>query len=92
MIAARLNTTRQLAAIYGWEEIDHQPKQLMVSFRRDGVRVNVYYSKMTVGTCLKHPKRGFTQLFRRNVSREMLEEILRYPRVHTDRGYYVKSH
>ena len=92
MIAARLRCARFTAEAYGWKEIDHQEKNRMVSFRRDGTRINVYYSKMTVGTCLKHPTKGFTQLFRRNVTEKMLEKIFNYPRVHTDRGYYVKSH
>jgi len=52
-----------------------------------GARINVYYSTGTVGTSLDHPRQGKTQLFRRNVDLAALREILRDPRVHTDKGY-----
>ena len=54
---------------------------------KDGVRINVYYTTGTVGTCLEHPTQGRTQMFRRNVTLAELEGIFRYPRVHTGKGY-----
>jgi hypothetical protein len=45
---------------------------------------------MTVATCLKHPKKGSTQLFRRNVTLKTLDQIFAYPRKHTGIGYYKK--
>lgn len=82
---------RDLAAENGWIEIDHQEHIYMVSFKKDDCRVNVYYSKMTVSTAMNHPKKGRTQLFRRNVSSEGLKAILQNPRAHTGKGYYRKG-
>ena len=62
----------------------------MISFRKGDTRINVYPSKMTVATCLKHPRKGKTQLFRRNVDNQLLEEIFKNPRIHTRKGYREK--
>jgi len=51
----------------------------------------VYYTTGTVGTFLNHPTKGKTQLFRRNVSLDLLGQIFRNPRIHTNTGYYRKS-
>jgi len=80
----------KLGGKYGWEHVDTQKNPPVVSFRRKGVRVNVYYTKMTVGTCLDHPTKKKTQLFRKNVSMGQLEKIFDNPRVHTGKGYYKK--
>ena len=50
-------------------------------------RLNVYFTTMTVGTCIDHPFQGKTQLFRRNVTLEQLKEIALDPRIHTGQGY-----
>lgn len=42
---------REMAEVNGWEEIDDQPNCCMISFAKSGVRINVYYSKMTVAIC-----------------------------------------
>ncbi len=60
----------------------------MYSYLKDGIRINVYWGRMTVGTCLFHPKLGRTQLFRRNVTPEQLAKIFENPRTHTGKGYY----
>ncbi len=86
-LSSHLNEMWEVAQAYGYERYEHQEQNKMISFFKDGVRINVYYTTMTVGTCLKHPSQGKTQLFRRNVSDHELEEILRYPRVHTKKGY-----
>jgi len=44
-----------------------------------------------VGTCLNHPTRGKTQLFRRSVSLELLRLIFEDPRIHSGEGYYRKN-
>ncbi len=79
---------------YNWHNIDHQKNIFMLSFvkRKDKstMRINVYYSKMTVATCIDHPKQGKTQLFRRNVTIEELEKIFENPRHHTGKGYHKK--
>lgn len=78
---------RWIAMEKGWTEIDHQWNIKMVSFSRDGQRINVYYGKGTVGTCLDHPKQGKTQLFRRNVGVDLLTRLFEKPRLHTRLGY-----
>lgn len=86
----RVEKIRFLAKIYGWQEIQANDDICLLGFRRSGVRLNVYYSKMTVSTAMKHPTRGKTQLFRKKVNQALLEKIMRYPRTHTSRGYYNK--
>lgn len=72
---------------HGWYCCAYQPANRLLSFYRKGTRINVYYTKMTVATCLDHPVKGKTQLFRRNVSWSLLERIFANPRVHTSKGY-----
>ncbi|KAI8465847.1 MAG: hypothetical protein J3K34DRAFT_435653 [Monoraphidium minutum] len=79
---------RVLAAHWGWAEAAHNAESRVLGFTRGGMRVNVYYSTGTVGTCLDHPRRGKTQLFRRGQSLETLSAIFEDPRVHTGAGYY----
>lgn len=68
---------------------DYQENIGMASYTDGVTRINVYLTKMTIATCLKHPKKGPTQLFRKNVTIEMLDEIFAYPRKHTGKGYYT---
>jgi hypothetical protein len=77
---------------HGFRLVDEQPEIGLLIFGRDGVRVNVYSTTMTVATCLNHPLKGRTQLFRRRVGLGLLERIFENPRVHTDRGYREKHH
>lgn len=87
----KLKEVRKIAAKFAWHEIAHQADIYMVSFTcAPGVRINVYYSKMTVATCVNHPKKGKTQLFRKHVTFAMLEKIFKNPRLHTGVGYYTK--
>ena len=58
---------QEMAETHGWEEIDFQPECCMVSFCKGGIRINVYYSKMTVGVC----KDKKTEYFRRVTENEM---------------------
>lgn len=80
-----------VAVTNGWQVIGYQDDIKMMSFKKAGMRVNVYTTKMTVGTCLVHPKKGATQLFRKNVNLELLREIFKNPRVHTGKGYIEKA-
>jgi hypothetical protein len=70
---------------------DYQENIGMASYSDGATRINVYLTKMTVATCLNHPNQGPTQLFRKNVSLDMLDEIFEYPRTHTGKGYKQKS-
>lgn len=62
----------------------HQPS---ATWGPSGGRINIYYTTRTVGTCLDHPKKGKTQLFRTAVSDELLLELMYNPRAHTGVGY-----
>lgn len=80
----------KLAKSNDWELLDDQPDNVMVSFYKPEMRINVWYTKMTVATCINHPKQGKTQLFRKNVSMGLLDKIFKNPRIHTFKGYYTK--
>lgn len=82
-----LQQIRKIAADHNWLELDHQENIKMISFSNAVDRINVYYSKMTVATCINHPKQGNTQLFRKCVTFDELVEIFSKPRVHTGKGY-----
>lgn len=78
---------RSTAKAEGWKEIDHQEYIKMLSFVKGFSRINVYYSKMTVATCINHPMQGKTQLFRKYVDDKLLKKIFKNPRIHTSNGY-----
>jgi hypothetical protein len=81
-----------LARSENYNQIDYQENIGMVSYSDGETRINIYLTKMTVATCLKHPKKGATQLFRKNVNYEMLHKIFQYPRLHTGKGYLKTNH
>lgn len=81
---------QQLASLYEWEQIDIQENICMISFKKNDVRFNFYYSKYTVGTAMNHPVKGKTQLFRKNVTFDILVQLFKNPRKHTGKGYYTK--
>ena len=87
----RLGVARSFARKYEYKEIAYQENVKMVSFEKDGVRINYYFSTGTVMTALKHPKLGPTQLTRRGVSYIELEKIFKNPRSHTGKGYHQKK-
>jgi hypothetical protein len=80
----------EIAVKHGYWRCDYQPNIYLVSYAKEGIKINVYLTKMTVGTCLDHPKKGKTQLFRKKVSLDELEMIFKNPRIHTGKGYYQK--
>ena len=85
-----LQQIRQSAREFEWQEIMHNEMISLVSFRKKDCRMNVYYSKMTVGTSMSHPTKGKTQLFRKHVSMKLLRRLFQNPRIHTRKGYYEK--
>lgn len=85
------NEIVEMAKNNGWELFAEQTNIQMLSFVKEGMRVNVYHSRMTVGTCITHPKKGKTQLFRKLVSRNLLGKIFENPRHHTGAGYYKRE-
>ncbi len=89
-IKHNLEEVRKMAKTYGWVFTDHQENVGLVSFRKDGARLNLYYTTGTVGTSLDHPKKGKTQMFRKGVDMELLEKLFKNPRLHTRKGYIKK--
>lgn len=84
---------REIARQNGWVEEKAKDPTLLIFNRlcdRTHQQVNVWFTRMTVGTYLKHPKQGKTQLFRKYVDMDMLEKIFQNPRLHTGRGYHTK--
>lgn len=85
---------KKVTEIAGWHKyvfLEYQQNTGMISFTRGDVRINIWLTKMTVGTCLYHPKQGNTQIFRRKVSFSELDQIFKNPRVHTGKGYQQKK-
>lgn len=85
-----MKQVRKIATSHGWREVMHDVESRTLSFKKNGDRINVYYTTMTVGTAIDHPGKGKTQLFRRHISWEEMEKIFLNPRVHTKKGYYEK--
>lgn len=81
----------EIAQKHGYVCFDFQENIGMASYSDGSTRINIYLTKMTVATCLNHPKQGPTQLFRKNVDLVMLNEIFEYPRKHTGKGYKKKK-
>lgn len=90
----RAEKVRKLAAKHHWSEIDLQENIGMISFLRPDSRgkqrINIYLTTMSTTTYLKHPMKGKGQLYRKNLSLDLLEKIFIDPRTHTGKGYYKK--
>ena len=82
------------ASDHKWKLHDIQESIGMISFVKiisgDPARINIYTTKMTVATCINHPRKGKTQLFRKNVSSKLMKKIFENPRIHTHKGYRTK--
>ena len=95
---------KRLAKNREWKFICEQPKTSMISFEKEfeysskPVRMNVYYKKdssqrnlnLTIATAMDHPKKGKTQLYRKNINNSQFIKLLKNPRQHTGRGYITK--
>lgn len=86
-----LTRVTEIANKGSWEFVEFQENIGMVSFKKNGKRINIYLTKMTVATCINHPKHGKTQLFRKNCTIEEIIKIFNNPRIHTQKGYREKS-
>lgn len=93
IIKSRVQDIKKMAKKYEWEFLEYQKEIGLLSFHKiyqeNHARINIYVTKMTVGTCITHPKWGKTQLFRRGVNFTLLEKIFSNPRLHTGKGYYT---
>jgi hypothetical protein len=87
-------TIEKIAKSHDWKFHDYQENIGMISFVKiidgDPARINIYVTKMTVATCINHPRKGKTQLFRKHVDEKLLKLIFENPRVHTPFGYREK--
>eukprot|EP00522_Entomoneis_paludosa_P018118 CAMPEP_0172446630 /NCGR_PEP_ID=MMETSP1065-20121228/6189_1 /TAXON_ID=265537 /ORGANISM="Amphiprora paludosa, Strain CCMP125" /LENGTH=317 /DNA_ID=CAMNT_0013197795 /DNA_START=48 /DNA_END=1001 /DNA_ORIENTATION=- len=93
-MALSLGNVRALASSLNYTEVDLNDTSKVVSFHSADkkTKINIYYTTGTVGTCLNHPKRGKTQLFRRNYQDlSGIAIILSNPRAHTGEGYYTRK-
>jgi hypothetical protein len=88
-----IEEVRGIAELNEYAELSLNKTSRVLSFcnQSGSVRINVYYTTGTVGTCLSHPQKGKTQLFRREVDVELLNLIFRNPRGHTGKGYHRKN-
>ena len=60
-----------IADSYGWDFMVHDKKGKMLSFKKEGKRINVYYTTLTIGVCVP----GNQQTFHRKMSLEQLEKL-----------------
>lgn len=86
----RLSDMTKLAIMHGWDQLDYQENIYMVSFRRNGVRLNIYLTTLTISASMDHPSKGKTQLFRKRLSNKEIGGVFVNPRIHTGKGYYKK--
>jgi len=94
MTALNLDEVRRIARNEGCALISYSKESSVISFRKGAsfkVRINIFWTTSTVGTCLDHPRQCKTQLFRRNVDLSTLREIFKNPRVHTGTSYYTRD-
>lgn len=95
VIEHRRHTVADIARKYDWVKLDWQENIYLVSYVKDingyRARINVYLGNNTVSTSINHPKKGKTQMFRKNVSFKMLDKIFNNPRQHTGKGYRFKK-
>ena len=86
-----INTIRDIAKHHGFKEVQFNQVSRVIAFEKESptrCRINVYYTTGTVASCLDHPRKGKTQLFRRNQSLQDIDAIFSNPRHHTGVGYY----
>lgn len=85
---------------YGWEYVDYQWSQgelvILEKYDQnsDRLKINIYIwcTTGTVGTYLKHPRQGKTQLFRRDCyTMNDLRDIFANPRAHGYGGYHERA-
>lgn len=92
---SRIAELNVIANMFGWKNINVNVETRLVSYAKmvdfKPMRMDIYYTTMTVTVSLEHPKKGKTQLHRRNVSDEELKVLFKNPRAHTGKGYYKKS-
>lgn len=94
-IPDRIEFIDRMATKHGWIMVEYQDNIGMMYYHKRidnfDCRINVYLTKMSVVTYLNHPKKGKGQLYRKNVSVDLLGNIFSNPRVHSGKGYYQSN-
>lgn len=95
-LGLQMDWVDKIAAKHGWKRVAFQEDIRMASYRRPyGTekhhRINVYLTTGTIATALHRPVSGSTQLFRKGLTTEQIEEVFRKPRIHTGLGYYRRQ-
>jgi len=90
----RVQEIDNIAVKFGYARINYNNETRLISYMKyisgGKVRIDVYFTTMTVSVSLNHPNKGKTQLHRKNVSDTQLARIFSNPRIHTGKGYYKK--
>lgn len=73
---------------HGWDIEQYDEKIYKLILRKNGVQLSIYLSTMTVQTSMNHPRKGKTQLSRKNITVKEFERLLINPREHTGKGIY----
>ncbi len=91
------NVRSNLAAVmlyaqkHEWKVIAFYAATYHIILNRKDQQMNIYLTKMSVQTVMVHPRKGKTQLNRKNMDIISLEAIFKNVRKHTGKGYYVKK-
>merc|ERR1719410_676398 len=72
------NRVDNVADKNGWSAVSSKNSK-MISYTKNNDRINVYHTTGTVTTSIDHPTKGKTQLHRRKVSNNQLNEIFNNP-------------
>jgi len=84
---------KSVAKEFDWDLIKGSEGPHCISFSKVinsyPARINVWFGRKgrTIGTYINHPKKGKTQLFRKNPSDSEFKAIFKNPRQHTNKGY-----
>jgi len=91
----RIAELNVIAAQFGWKNININIPTKLTSYAKlieeGACRIDIYYTTMTVSISLNHPKKGKTQLHRKNVTDKELLILFKNPRAHTGKRYYKKK-
>ena len=97
-----LKEVRKLAKANHYKEIYLNRPSKVISFSRknrtknnqyqdSSARITVYWTTGTVVTCMNHPKKGQTQLIRRDIDMKTLQAIFDNPRDQKGLGYKLNA-
>lgn len=87
-VRANLFLVVELIQANKWEVLKYHDKNYILNLKRGDVKMNVYLSTLTIQTSMKHPKKGRTQLNRKNLTPNEVKAVFKNPRAHTKKGYY----